>query len=196
MWPTRMSEPSNSCNNITFSCEKNTIGLNQPNGKYFTSLGLWQRRDKLVEELINLINATKVNKSGADSIKIQEYSKIQSIIEEQREIDPDWHLVIRQQGEGCLRVSHYDCYCNSGNDSKCSHNTVPLVKPRTLRDVTEIVKSIQETMNAINTNISFDENTGTMMKLYFFIKELRRVEPNRLPCLREVSRNPSKEGKA
>jgi len=65
-----------------------------------------------------------------------------------------------------------------------------------LRDVTEIVKSIQETMNAINTNISFDENTGTMMKLYFFIKELRRVEPNRLPCFREVSRNPSKESKA
>jgi hypothetical protein len=157
---------------------------------------LWQRRDKLVEELIDLMNATRMNKSEADSIKIQEYSKIQSIIKEQREIDPDWHLVIRQQGEGCLRVSHYDCYCNSGDDSKCSHNTVPLVKPRTLRDVTEIVKSIQETMNAINTNISFDENTGTMMKLYFFIKELRRVEPNRLPCLREVSRNPSKESKA
>ncbi len=58
-----------------------------------------------------------------------------------------------------------------------------------------LVKSIQETMNAINTNISFDENTGTMMKLYFFIKELRRVEPNRLPCLREVSKNPSKESK-
>ncbi len=129
--------------------------------KYFTSLGLWQRRDKLVEELIDLINATKVNKSEADSIKIQEYSKIQSIIKEQREIDPDWHLVIRQQGEGCLRVSHYDCYCNSGNDSKCSHNKVPLVKPRTLRDVTEIVKSVQETMNAININISFDENIAT-----------------------------------
>jgi len=190
-----MSESSNSCNNNTSSCEKNTIGLNQPNGKYFTSLGLWRRRDKLVEELIDLINATKVNKSEADSIKIQEYSKIQSIIKEQREIDPDWHLVIRQQGESCLRVSHYDCYCNSGNDSKCSHNKIPLVKPRTLRDVTEIVKSVQETMNAININISFDENIGTMMKLYFFIKELRRVEPNRLPCLREVSRNSSKETK-
>ncbi len=50
-------------------------------------------------------------------------------------------------------------------------------------------------MNAININISFDENIGTMMKLYFFIKELRRVEPNRLPCLREVSRDPLKESK-
>jgi hypothetical protein len=67
------------------------------------------------------------------------------------------------------------------------------VKPRTLRDITEIVKSIQETMNAINTNISFDENTGTMMKLYFFIKELRRVEPNRQPFLRGVAKDSSKE---
>ena len=100
MWPARMSEPNSSYSNITFSCEKNTIGLNQPKGKHFTSLGLWQRRDKLVEELIGLMNTTKVNKSEADSIKIQEYSNIQSIIEEQREIDPDWYLVIRQQGEG------------------------------------------------------------------------------------------------
>ncbi len=51
MWPARMSEPNSSYSNITFSCEKNTIGLNQPKGKHFTSLGLWQRRDKLVEEL-------------------------------------------------------------------------------------------------------------------------------------------------
>jgi hypothetical protein len=189
-----MNKPNSNRSSNTFSCEKNTIGFNQPKNEHLTSSGLWRRRDKLVEELIDLMNATKV--SSTDNIKIQEYSKIQSIIKEQREIDPDWHLVVRQQGEGCLRISHYDCYCNSGNDSECDHKTVSLVKPRTLRDVTEIVKSIQETMNAINTNISFDENTGTMIKLYFFIKELRRIEPNRIPCIRGISRDPSKESKA
>ena len=36
----------------------------------------------------------------------------------------------------------------------------------------------------------------TQEHLKDILKELRRVEPNRLPCLREVSRNPSKESKA
>jgi hypothetical protein len=176
-----MSEPSKNHNTITFSCERNTIGFNQPKGRHFTSLGLWQRRDKLVEELVNIVNSTQPSKKEMTELEINEYSKIQSIVSEQREIDPDWHLVVRQQGGDCLRVSHYDCYCNSGSNNKCNHKAKSLIENRVLKNDTEVLRSIQDAMNAIDINTSFDDNLGTMMKLYFFIKRLKLGEFGQQP---------------
>jgi hypothetical protein len=100
---------------MEFSCEKNTLGFNQPRGRHLTSSKLWQRRDELVEKVISIINSTPIYKHKEVGFGDKEYSKICSAVKELKEIDSEWHLVITQQGEKCLRICHYDCYCNSGD---------------------------------------------------------------------------------
>jgi hypothetical protein len=91
-------------------------------------------------------------------------------VKEQKEIDPDWHLLVTRQDVGCLRIIHYDCNCNSGYRCDCKSKRNLPMEYRTLKNESEIAKSIQDTINTVDTNISFDENIGTIMKLYFFIK--------------------------
>ena len=59
----------------------------------------------------------------------------------------------------------------------------------------EIIKSIQDTVNTININASFDENLGTMMKLYFFIKRLKILKPQWQFQLKEITIDPLAEEK-
>jgi hypothetical protein len=109
MRSTGVNKSCSNCSDTTFSCEKDTIGFNQPKGRHFTSLDLWRKRDELVEELVNLVNVIKTNTSEAVGSEVKEYFEIRSIISKQREIDPDWHLITARQGEGCLRIIHYNC---------------------------------------------------------------------------------------
>jgi hypothetical protein len=107
-----MNRPCSKCDKTLFSCEKSAIGFNQPTGEHLTPIGLWNRRDNLVRELIESLNLMTVTVSRTVGTEIQEHLIMCDLIKRIREIDPEWHLIVAHQGDNCLRIMHYDCNCN------------------------------------------------------------------------------------
>ena len=108
----KMNRPCSKCDKTLFSCEKSAIGFNQPEGEQLTPIGLWNRRDNLVRELIESLNLMTVTVSRTIGTELQEHLIMRDLIKRIREIDDEWHLIVAPQGDNCLRIMHYDCHCN------------------------------------------------------------------------------------
>jgi hypothetical protein len=80
---------------------------------------LWNRRDNLVRELIESLNLMTITVSRTIGTELQEHLIMRDLIKRIREIDDEWHLVVAQQGDNCLRIMHYDCNCNYNYRSDC-----------------------------------------------------------------------------
>jgi hypothetical protein len=114
-----MNRPCSNCDKTLFSCEKSAIGFNQPKGEQLTPIGLWNRRDNLVRELIESLNLMTVTVSRTIGTELQEHLIMRELIKKIREVDDEWHLVVAQQGDNCLRIMHYDCNCNYNYRCDC-----------------------------------------------------------------------------
>jgi len=115
----KMNRPCSKCKKTLFSCEKNTLGLNQPVGEHLTPRALWQRRDNLVIELINSFNLLTVTVSRAAGTEMKEHLKMCALIKKLKEIDPEYKLMVAPSSDNCLRIMHYDCNCNFNYPCSC-----------------------------------------------------------------------------